>query len=223
MATGWPGNWQLVTYEPVETDPVTELERAKERARVMLDRYGVLTREHANREGGPFRWTGLFRALRVMELAGEVQSGLFVDGLSGPQFASTGALRLLQTVGMDQAYWCSAIDPISPCGLGLSPPGPALPSRRPGNYVAFVGAQVVLVVESWGKRLSFADPLPEGAFTVCAELLTHVLRAHLAGHGMRIESIDGMRPDASPRVTQLAEAFDVLKDHRGMELRLGRM
>ena len=61
-----------------------ELEDQKERVRILLARYGLLTREIANREGGLFRWAALFNALRVMELSGEVLAGLFVKDMSGP-------------------------------------------------------------------------------------------------------------------------------------------
>ncbi len=48
---GFAGNWQLI--EPIlsDSDPLTALEDDKERARLLLDRYGILTRELANREG----------------------------------------------------------------------------------------------------------------------------------------------------------------------------
>ena len=84
---GWSGSWYRNFEETDESDPAMELEEKKERVRLLLTRYGLLTREIANRERGSFRWAAIFEALRVMELSGEVLAGLFVSDMSGPQFA----------------------------------------------------------------------------------------------------------------------------------------
>ena len=55
---GFVGNWQLIEPVPGDSDPLTALEDDKERARFLLDRYGLVTRELANREGGNLRWPG---------------------------------------------------------------------------------------------------------------------------------------------------------------------
>ena len=68
--TSWPGTWHQLDYPETIEDPISALETDKERVRILIDRYGVVTRELANREGGVFSWLQLFRALRVMELAG---------------------------------------------------------------------------------------------------------------------------------------------------------
>ena len=94
---GWPGiGFCFRSDRRDDDDPLTALETAKDRVRILLDRYGVISREIANREGGVFRWAALFRALRIMELSGEIVSGLFFNGLSGPQFAAPAAVRQLE-------------------------------------------------------------------------------------------------------------------------------
>jgi len=58
---GWPGSWFLLPeHDDNDSDPLAALETAKDRARILLDRYGVICRELANREGGVFRWAALF-------------------------------------------------------------------------------------------------------------------------------------------------------------------
>src|SRR5690606_1896765 len=100
------------------------------------------------------RWAALFRALRLMELAGEVVAGYFFTGLSGPQFVPPGALGLIQSERpAPRDFWCNALDPVSPCGLGLE--WPELPQRRPQNYLAFHHGLLALVIENLGKRLTF--------------------------------------------------------------------
>jgi len=136
----------------------TELEECRERVHLLLDRYGVVTRELANRETDVLRFSKLFKALRVMELAGEVTQGLFFDGLSGPQFISPRALaRLQQNEAPPDHFWCNALDPVSPCALGLE--WPELPQRRMQNYLAFFKGELALVIENNGARLQFyIDP-----------------------------------------------------------------
>jgi ATP-dependent Lhr-like helicase len=62
----------------------------------LLARYGVLFRELATLESPALRWSEVFRALRIMELSGEIVAGHFFEGLSGPQFLTPAALRLLR-------------------------------------------------------------------------------------------------------------------------------
>ena len=126
---------------------------------MLLERYGVVTRELANRDGARFAWRRLFPALRVMELAGEVVSGAFFEELSGPQFALPQAAQcftdLATQPGAGANLWLSALDPICPSGLGLSWPGAELPHRRAGNHIALVDGEPMLLSQAGGERLRF--------------------------------------------------------------------
>jgi ATP-dependent Lhr-like helicase len=215
---GWPGNWML-SPQPDAGDPLSDLEDARDRARMLLDRYGVVCRELANREGGPFRWRQVFRALRIMELAGEVVAGLFFEALSGPQFALPDAVRRLSQPGFRErslrdtsagCFWMSALDPASPCGLGLPAP-PGLPPRREGNYLSFHGADLALVVESHGKRLDFRVPAEHPEL---GEIVAPV--RHLLSHRRRvtITSINGDQPAHSPYRPALEDIGRFVTDHR---------
>ena len=197
-----------------DDDPLTELETAKDRVRILLDRYGVLSREIANREGGPFRWATLFRALRIMELSGEIVSGLFFHGLSGPQFAAPAALRSLERGAGTESFWVNATDPVAPTGLGIDWPYP-LPHRRAGNYLALHRGALVLTVENYGKRLTFAPDLDDAALAPAIALLTHLLTVR---RKIPVDSIDGAPPSESRYLTRLADVFDVARDHRRIEL-----
>ncbi len=182
--------------------------------RILLDRYGVVSREIANREGGPFRWAPLFRALRIMELSGEIVAGLFFHGLSGPQFAAPAALRHLERDGGAESFWVNATDPVAPTGLGVEWPLP-LPHRRAGNYLAFHRGVIVLTAENYGRRLTFAPDLDDAAFTSAVTLLTHLLSVR---RKIPVDSIDGGSPNESRYLTRLADVFDVARDHRRIEL-----
>jgi ATP-dependent helicase Lhr and Lhr-like helicase len=219
IAQGWPGHWFLLPdQEPAdESDPLRQLELAKDRARVLLDRYGIVCREFANREGGAFRWRGLFRALRVMELAGEVVAGLYFTGLDGPQFALPSALRTLAQPSLPASFWVNATDPVAPTGLGAAWPGLALPQRRASNYLAFCHGELALVVENGGRRLNFAADLDAAAFDAAAALLTHLLATH---RKLVVDTINGQSAADSDLLMRLADVFDVARDHRGIELLL---
>jgi len=208
-AETWPGSWYLAEAPAPAEDALAGLEDAKERARMLLERYGVLCRELANREGGVLRWSALFRALRLMELAGEVVAGHFFDGLSGPQFALPDALPLLQEHdAAPGTFWCNALDPASPCGIGLD--WDALPQRRPQNYLAFRDGGLALVVENFGKRLTFhVDPAD-----VDDGLLAPLRRLLAARHRLILERINDAPARTSPYRPALERLGRLVSDHR---------
>jgi ATP-dependent helicase Lhr and Lhr-like helicase len=206
----WPGTWRLQPPPIATTDPISELEDAKERVRVLLDRYGVACRELANREGGAVRWAGLFRALRVMELSGEVVAGHFFQGLASPQFATPQALTLLEDpAAVPEHFWINAVDPASPCGLGLD--WPDLPQRRPQNYLAFHRGALALVVENLGRRLTVLLPPDHPALADALAPLEFLL-ARL--RRLTIEAVNGEPLAVSPYRPVIAGVATVVVDHR---------
>ncbi len=200
-----------------DIDPLTELEDAKDRARLLLDRYGLICRELANREGGLLRWRRLFRALRLMELAGEVTAGYFFSGLSGPQFVSPGALRRLQQGWQTPVdFWISAIDPASPCGLTAALPD--LPTRRPGNYLAFHEGSLALVIENAGKRLQFHRAPDDARLGPICEPLAHLARRR---RRVEVELINDAPARSSPYLEPLGRFFNAVTDHKQLILTIG--
>ncbi len=150
------GLWFAVVDDE-EEDPLANTEGDRERARTLLRRYGIVFPDLVRREGGCFLWRDIFRALRLMELAGEVVSGLFVEGVATPQFALRSTVDLLDRARESmRIVWMSAVDPASPCGLGLSSVFGELPPRRRGNHLVFRGSELVLTSRRSGRSLSFA-------------------------------------------------------------------
>ena len=161
-----------------------------------------------------------------MELGGEVIAGHFFAGLSAPQFADPAALRVLERAGVTPGppFWCSAIDPVSPCGL-IESDAPRgwpidLPRRALGNHLAFRGSELIMVSEARGRRLRIAlppdDPDIEACFAPLAQLL---LRTGQRSRQIEVETINGMPATASAYVPALRSMFDVLIDHRQVTLR----
>ena len=213
-ALGWPGTWYRPAPAVTAGDPIERLEEGKERCRALLDRYGVLARELANREGGAFRWAAVFPALRVMELAGEVVSGLFFKGLSGPQFALPYAVRALERPSTPPpTFWINALDPVSPAGLGLRGSALPLPQRHIANHLGWFEGALAIVSERYGKRLGIALPPDHPGLDA---LLPHLAalcgrRRHLA-----TEAINGEPAGESPYLPTLARHLKPVADHKGV-------
>ena len=212
VSMGWPGTWYRCEAPAPVADGIEKLEQSKERCRLLLDRYGILTREHANREGGPFRWSAVFPALRLMELSGEVVAGLFFEEMSGPQFALPEAVRRLERLTKSHGtFWISAHDPVAPCGLGLALPD--LPHRRAGNHLGYFEGNLVLVSENFARRLTIRlDPDHPGLDSLLPNL------AILCRRRKRLtpETINDDPARNSPYLAALARHVAVVKDHKGV-------
>ena len=213
VARGWPGNWRLVDA-PATTDSALErLEDDKERVRNLAERYGVLNREIVNRET---RWAGLFKAIRIMELAGELMAGHFFQNLSGPQFITPRALHKLRSYRPPQSFWLNATDPAAPCGLAAD--WPELPKRMPGNYLSFCDGELALVIENQGARLTFHVPPDHpdiDSITAPVQYLTRIRRR------IAVDTINGENARRSPYLDCLERTMTRTSDHRRVYFEAG--
>ncbi len=86
--------------------------------RQLLRRTGVVFRLTIERERQPIPWRDLLRALRRLELAGEVRGGRFVAGFPGEQFALPEAAEFLRhPPADDQPIEISGADPLNFHGI----------------------------------------------------------------------------------------------------------
>jgi ATP-dependent helicase Lhr and Lhr-like helicase len=205
------GAWMRVPSPAPPADAIDAEERNKDRVRLLLDRYGVLFRELLQRELPALRWAGLFRTLRLMELSGEVVAGQFFTGIAGLQFLSHAALRRLQQgLPEDRVVWMSAVDPASPCGLGLLD---GLPRRVASNHLVFHGRELVLVSQRHGQRLDFRvgpeHPRMADYLIVLRVLLT---RPSKPRSSISVEEINGEPAPGSPYAAVLRERFAATRD-----------
>ena len=215
------GRWYLAgTAGPA--DPLEAEEIARERLRMLLARYGVVFRELLTVEMPALRWGAVFRTLRLMELSGEVVAGQFFTGVTGVQFAAPEAVRLLRDgLPVEGVVWIPAVDPASPCGLGLVDVAERLPRRVPGAALVLEGTRLVATLERRGAALELRvgpdhPTLPEVLRVLALQLERRVrpLRA------LTVATING-EPAASSSYRRAFEAlFHVTRD-RGA-LRLGR-
>ena len=157
-----PGRWSLT--EPLfrlGADAPSRAERHRARAELLLERYGILTREQVLAERIPGGFAGLYETLCGLETLGVCRRGYFVEGLGGAQFALPGAVERLRSEHAGQVV-LAATDPAQPYGAALpwpvSPEGEGRrssrrPARVPGAHVVLVAGAPVLYVERGGRGL----------------------------------------------------------------------
>ena len=214
------GHWHLLP-QPDPPEGLLEIEELrKDRVRLLLDRYGVLFRELLQREMPALRWSSVFRALRIMELAGEVMTGVFFEGIPGLQFASPTAFQKLQRIGRpDSIYWMNATDPASLCGISLESLRGTLPPRLPTTHLVYRGKDLVFVSKRNGSELVFHVPPGDPALTNYFISLHHLLtRKFQPMRRILVETINTEKANQSPYLPALRASFDVTADHTGVAL-----
>jgi len=221
------GRWSLVA--PLLAGEIAPTERAHARALLLLERYGVVSREVAAIEALPGGFAGVYPVLRAMEEAGKVRRGHFVEGFSGAQFAFPGAVDRLRRARIPsdepEVHVLAASDPACPFGFLLPWPEARHPAARPrravGCKVAVVEGEAVLFLQRGGRRIwSFAPLAPEGADERLARAVDALPRALFSGRRrrvLRVEEIDGEPAARSPRAELFAGA-GFRPGYRGLEL-----
>jgi ATP-dependent Lhr-like helicase len=132
--------------------------RLRAQAELMLERYGIVTRETVLAEGVPGGFSTLYAELGNLELLGTARRGYFVEGLGGAQFALPGAVERLRSLPEQEGshLLLAATDPANPFGASLPWPkleGGRRPARAPGAHVLLRGGEPVVYVERGGRGL----------------------------------------------------------------------
>jgi ATP-dependent Lhr-like helicase len=214
------GSWFRLPRREGDDDLIEAEERNKDRARLLLGRYGVVFRELLRREAPGFRWADVFRSLRLMELSGEVLAGCFFHGPEGLQFASPSTCRLLTAgLGDDDVWWVNATDPASVCGLGLAGLRGELPPRVPGNHLVYRGPEIVVASRRMGGELTIHAEPDDARMPRYLAFLNHLLtRAFQPVRRVRVETINGTDAADSPYVGVMRGLFEVVGDYRSVIL-----
>jgi ATP-dependent Lhr-like helicase len=157
-----------------------------------------------DREMPTLHWSRLFRALRLMELGGEVVAGSFIQGVDVPQFALRSALTEIANPEPAGIYWMSAIDPVSPCGLGLDHAYPELPARIASNHLVFRDGKLVMTSQRHGADLSLhIAPDDPDLRQILAPLFAMAGRSWNPRTRVSIETVNGV----AVRDSEFAEAL----------------
>jgi ATP-dependent Lhr-like helicase len=184
--------------DPRGVNPLDEENLNRERIRLLLDRWGVLTRPLLEREAPCLSWSRLLPAIRHMELAGELHAGRFFAGINSLQFAAPGVEKELEAAENENGlYRINACDPASPAALELDGLPYPLPSRLPGNSLCFRGALPMYVSTKNGREIGFFfSPEDPAAGPVMAFLVPP--RGPASPRKTVIEKINGASASRSP-------------------------
>jgi ATP-dependent Lhr-like helicase len=150
------GRWSLT--EPLFADAPAAGPRLRAQAELMLERYGIVTRESVLAEGVPGGFSTLYPELGNLELLGTARRGYFVEGLGGAQFALPGAVERLRSLPATDGSFVvlAATDPANPYGAALPWPkleGARRPARAPGAYVLLRDGEPLAYVERGGRGI----------------------------------------------------------------------
>jgi ATP-dependent Lhr-like helicase len=209
------GRWALTdTIFRAEPDRVVGPDQRRTLAELLLERYGIVTREQVLAEGIPGGFSILYDALSQLETLGVCRRGYFVEGLGGAQFALPGAverLRAQRAVEESAPLVLAATDPAQPYGAALPWPRRGEedpPSRRAarvrGAYVVLAGAEPVFYVEKGGRGIvtlvDAGDPRLYASFEALAQFVTSG-----RGRKLSLERVDGEPVVGSPLEGMLIE------------------
>ena len=204
------GRWSLTA--PLFAAAPDPGQRRRATAELLLERYGILTRELVLAEGVPGGFSTLYDSLSALETLGIARRGYFVEGLGAAQFALPGAVERLRSQRDDERaapVVLSAVDPAQPYGAALPWPRRGGEERRRPQRV--VGAHVVL---SAGDPVIYLERSGRGALTLVEpgdERLRpawEALADHVRGGRIRrvsLERVDGEPVTASPFADLLIE------------------
>jgi ATP-dependent Lhr-like helicase len=197
------GRWSLV--RDLLFDPPSATERAHACARVLLQRYGIVSRDAARHEGLSGGFGAVYGVLRAMEESGRVRRGHFVEHLAGAQFALPGSVDRLRAQRTESSgtLVLAAADPAAPWGALLpwpERPGPGQPRRVTGAKVVSVEGVPVLYIPRTGRSVL--------TFSTFEEVLLAGIRGWLEGcrGTVRLEKIDGAPVGDCPLLRVFLEA-----------------
>ncbi len=206
------GRWSLVA--DLVGAGANATERLHSEAGVLLQRYGVLTREAVVAEGWAGGFASLYPVLRAMEESGRIRRGYFIEGLGGSQFALPGAvdrLRAMRDSGGGIAVM-AATDPANAYGSLLPwPRSDGRMARAAGAYCVLDSGELKLYLERGGRSL-----LTNG--DVSSEHLRALIGMAVLAGRVEIQRVDGVPVMDSPLNTLLRES-GFASTHRGLVAR----
>ena len=200
-------------------------ERRRVLAELLLERYGIVTREQVLAEGIRGGFSGLYDTFSKLETLGICRRGYFIEGMGGAQFALPGAVERLRAAPVrsgagPRTMVLAAADPAQPYGASLAWPKRAAQERRParvaGAYVVLVEDRPVLYLERGGRGLSTLLELPaqgpgapagpgaDDPVRLGLGALADAVRGGRVGR-LALERIDGEPAIASPYAGLLVE------------------
>ena len=195
-------------------------QRRRALAELLLERYGIVTREQVLAEGIPGGFSAIYSELSQLETLGVARRGYFVEGLGGAQFALPGAVERLRArdgggargagggSDAEPPLVLAAVDPAQPYGAALPWPKRDGERRRParaaGAYVVLTGGEPVLYLERGGRALQTLVGAGDRRLAPALSALVDHVRTG-AIKRLALEKVDGEPAMSSPLAPALAE------------------
>ena len=192
-ATTVQGRWSLTAS--LFAGAPGEGPRQRAQAELMLERYGIVTRETVLAEGVPGGFSSLYGELSNLEVLGTARRGYFVEGLGGAQFALAGAVERLRSLPRadDEYLVLAATDPANPYGASLSWPKAASgrrPARTAGAYLLMRNGAPLIYVERGGKGILRLLAVEGGELVEAVTQLAEAARDGTVPK-LQVERVDG--------------------------------
>jgi ATP-dependent Lhr-like helicase len=186
------GRWSLTesVFRGANEGVSGAVEQRRALAELLLERYGIVTREQVLAEGVKGGFAMLYDTFSNLETLGVCRRGYFIEGMGGAQFALPGAVERLRASGpagpafhggfgihaapgeRARTLVIAAADPAQPYGAALQWPKREGQERRParvaGAYVVLVEDEPLLYVERGGRGLVTLAERPASASGVAA-------------------------------------------------------
>jgi ATP-dependent Lhr-like helicase len=224
------GRWSLTdaVFRDSNQGPAGAIQRRRALAELLLERYGIVTREQVLAEGVKGGFAILYDTFSQLETLGVCRRGYFIEGMGGAQFALPGAVERLRASGApagppiaasdadragreqgrhgsgQRTLVIAAADPAQPYGAALPWPkrdgAQSRPARVAGAHVVMVDDRPALYVERGGRALLTLGELTHEALSALAE----AVRAGRVGK-LALERIDGQPAIASSFAEALIE------------------
>lgn len=226
------GRWALLPWGQPEAE-----KRAVFQVQLLLERYGIVSKELAQLDATLMPWRVLYEVLSRLEMNGEVRRGYFVEGLAGAQFALPEAVEQLTAISRlpadkEPAILVHALDPTNLYGPNapLGWPFPQAPAsetspeqgirwaKRNNNWLITQAGHILLAIESGGKRLWTSPRATPDQLLLAIQKLPDILRT---GFGtdirakLTIEEWNGSPVTASPARPYL-ESVGFVNDYHSM-------
>jgi ATP-dependent Lhr-like helicase len=187
------GRWSLTA--PLFAEAPGTGPRLRAQAELMLERYGIVTRETVLAEGVPGGFSTLYAELGNLELLGSARRGYFVEGLGGAQFALAGAVERLRSLPEPDGSFqlLAATDPANPYGASLpwpKPPSGRRPARTPGAHVLLRDGEPLLYVERGGRSILRLVELDGEELAAAAQALAEAVSVGRLSK-LGVEKLDG--------------------------------
>jgi ATP-dependent Lhr-like helicase len=203
------GRWSKLA-DGVETPSgAASTDDVEEILRILLHRHGVLSRELIDRESLGLRWRDVYPILSRMDWRGEAQRGLFVEGLSGPQFCAGGFDADLRNEprGSGSPILVSAVDPAALWGevfpIVRADGERHVVRRHAGNHLVLRAGRPILAIETTAERLTPLVALDADERAEALACLPSLVRGFGRPSALRIRTWDERPVGETPVATEL--------------------